>query len=343
MISMIRRLLAATVTVALMMTAGTGYAAHETPVAGPFKIFAVLWRGETDTEEGFIDYMNQHNIPFEFIVRDLDLNSENIPAVMKEIEETHPDLVYTWGTGVTSKIFGKVANNTPAAFLQDFPGIFVAVSYPEEAKLIQSFETPGRSVTGVSFIAPVEVQLNAIQSYREFKKIAVIYDPTAGNSRINVEQLREGVPKAGMELIELPVPLDANGKPDPATLPDLVKTVQAKGAEILYIGPDSFLVRHSKAYTAAAIEAGLPTFAAIHPFLKDSRAMFGLVTDYYTMGKLAGTQAEKILMKKRPAEDLPVASLARYKLWINIDVVREMDIYPPMDMISIADFKVSPR
>ena len=37
-----------------------------------------------------------------------------------------------------------------------------------------------------------------------------------------------------------------------------------------------------------------------------------------------------------------MARLARYKLWINMDVMREIGMYPPMDMIAIADFKTSP-
>ena len=114
------------------------------------------------------------------------------------------------------------------------------------------------------------------------------------------------------------------------------------GAQLLYMGPDSFLTRHAEAYTSAAIAAGLPTFASTQAPLKNSRAMFGLVTDYHTLGKLTALQAERILVERRRPEDLPVARLARYKLWINMDVMRELSLYPPMDMIAIADFKTSP-
>ena len=47
-------------------------------------------------------------------------------------------------------------------------------------------------------------------------------------------------------------------------------------------------------------------------------------------------------MEGRRPEDLPVARLARYKLWINMDVMRELGLYPPMDMIAIADFQDQP-
>ena len=307
-----------------------------TGVQKPFRIFAVLWRGETDVEAGFRDYLNQRRIPFELTVRNLKLNRGNVPPILEEIAREKPDLVYTWGTGTTSSVLGRFDSETPERFVEGIPGLFVMVAYPQKARIVKSYEETGRPVTGVSFLAPVEVQLNAILAYRPFKTIAVIYDEKASNSRINVEQLREEATKMQLNLIVLPVPLNDNGRSDPRTLPGLVETAKARGADILYMGPDSFLTRHGKTYTGAAIKAGLPIFASTQAPLKDHRATFGLVTDYHTLGKLAGYQAEQILVEKKRPEDIPVKRLARYKLWINIDVARLVKIYPPMSMIPIA-------
>ena len=308
----------------------------------PFRIFAVVWRGETEVEQGFRDYLTQRGIPFEMTVRNLNLDRGNSPPIVEEIKRVRPDLVYTWGTGTTSSIVGRLETDTPESFVRDVPAVFTLVSYPMAANIVASYENTGRPVTGVAFLAPVEIQLKTIAAYRPFKTIAVIYDETAGNSRINVADLREAAPGMGINLIELPVPLGENEKPDPAALPRLVEEAKAAGAELLYMGPDSFLTRHAREYTGAAIAAGLPTFASTQAPLKNSRAMFGLVTDYHTLGKLTALQAERILVEKRRPEDLPVARLARYKLWINVDVMREVGMYPPMDMIAIADFKTSP-
>ena len=307
----------------------------------PFRIFAVVWRGETEVEQGFRDYLTQRGIPFEMTVRNLNLDRGNAPPIVEEIKRVRPDLVYTWGTGTTTSIVGKVETDTPESFVRDIPAVFTLVSYPKVANIVESYESTGRPVTGVAFLAPVEAQLKSILAYRPFTTIAVIYDQTAGNSRINVADLREAAPKMGINLIELPVPLGEDGKSDPAALPRLVEQAGEAGAQLLYMGPDSFLTRHAKVYTAAAAAAGLPTFAATQAPLKNSRAMFGLVTDYHTLGKLTALQAERILVEKRRPEDLPVARLARYKLWINIDVARETGFYPPMDMITIADFKTT--
>ena len=321
---------------------GNQVVAQTSETVTPFRIFAVVWRGETDVERGFRDYLTQRGIPFEMTVRNLQLDRRNAPPIVEEIKRVRPDLIYTWGTGTTTSIVGKIDTESPDSFVRDIPGVFTVVAYPVAARIVDSFESPGRIVTGVGFLASVESHLHTIQAYRPFRTIAVIYNEGASNSRINVKQLIDFAPNLGMKIIPLPVPKTEDGKPDPATLPDLVTQAKDMGAELLYMGPDAFIVRNADAYTAAAIAAGLPTFCAVQAPLKNSRAMFGLVTDYHTLGKLTALQAERILVENRRPEDLPVARLARYKLWINIDVARELRMYPPMDMIAIADFKTSP-
>ena len=308
----------------------------------PYKIIGVVWRGETEVEDGFRAQLTQRGVPFEFEVKNLDLDRGNAPPIIDEIRREQPDLVYTWGTGTTTSIVGRVEQENPEDFIRDIPGVFVLVAYPIEANIVESFERPGRMVTGVSFLAPVEVQLGAIKAFHDFQALAVIYDESAGNSRINVEQLREAVPQAGMRLLEYPVPENDAGRPDPDALPELVHRARADGADLLYMGPDSFLTRHSDSYTSNAIEAGLPTFASTQAPLLNSRAMFGLVTDYFTLGRLAAFQAEQILVDGLDPQTLPVGQLARYKLWINMDVAHEVGLYPPLELMAIADFRDSP-
>ena len=99
----------------------------------PFRIFAVVWRGETEVEQGFRDYLTQRGIPFEMTVRNLNLDRGNAPPIVEEIKRVRPDLVYTWGTGTTSSIVGKLGTDTPESFVRDIPAVFTLVSYPKVA------------------------------------------------------------------------------------------------------------------------------------------------------------------------------------------------------------------
>ena len=64
--------------------------------------------------------------------------------------------------------------------------------------------------------------------------------------------------------------------------------------------------------------------------------MLGFVSRYYLVGKLAGAQAERILVGGERPEDIPVAPLARFALVIRMSVALELGIYPPLGLLRVA-------
>ena len=67
-----------------------------------------------------------------------------------------------------------------------------------------------------------------------------------------------------------------------------------------------------------------------------SQAMLGFVSPYYLVGKLAGAQAERILVDGEQPEDIPVRSLGRFSLVIRMSVALELGIYPPLGLLRVA-------
>lgn len=320
-----------TLWVALSVLAGPARAEVEA-----YHIFQVLWRGPTAVEDGFRSYLTERRIPFRLTVRSLDRNVDNAAAIVAEIKAKRPDLVYTWGTSTTTAILGRFGARDPERHVTDIPAVFTLVAYPREAGLIRSDAAPGDKVTGVRFLAPIEAQLNTIRAYRAFSRLAVIYNPTEHNSRLNVQELRDADTRFAYSLIELPVPLDADGRPIGSSVPHLVAEARLAGADFLYIGPDSFTAVHADTLTGEAIRNRLPTFAATELPLRSARAMMGLVGQYETIGRLTALQAERILEQGRDPGTLPVASLERFSLVLKMDVVRDLELYPPMRMLTIA-------
>ena len=64
--------------------------------------------------------------------------------------------------------------------------------------------------------------------------------------------------------------------------------------------------------------------------------MLGLVSRYYLIGKLAGAQAERILVGGEPPEQIPVTSLARFAILLRMPVALQLGIYPPMGLLRVA-------
>ncbi len=302
-----------------------------------FKITMVLWRGATDVERGFERYFQERGIPYQLTVRNLDRDRGRIPAIIEEIRRDKPDLVYTWGTGTTLGVAGALGKRDRAKHIHEIPVVFTLVAYPKLVGLIKDDENPGENVTGVRFLADIDVQLNSIRGYLDFDKLAVIYNPKAANSIRNVEQLREESAKSAFKLIELPAPIGENGRPIDSAVGNLVAQAVKQKADIIYMGPDSYTFVNREALTNEATKAGIPTFAATEAPLNDSKVTFGLVSRYFSLGKLTGSQAEKILVGKKKAGKVPVAQLSRFSFVINMPVIRELGIYPPMSVLRIAD------
>ena len=80
---------------AAVLSAAAAPGRAQSPGGGPFEIFAVVWRGETEVEAGFRDYLTQRGIPFKMTVRNLNLDRGRAPAIVEEIKRARPDLVYT--------------------------------------------------------------------------------------------------------------------------------------------------------------------------------------------------------------------------------------------------------
>ncbi len=317
-----------------------GVAAAQTPAvrtpAEPFHVFLVVWRGETDVEHGFRAHLQEQGIPVRYTLRNLAQDRSRIPEVVAEIKSVKPDLVHTFGTSTTAGIFGRYGESDPAAHVQGIPGVFSIVAYPIEARIVESFESTGRPITGTAFLPPVERQLDALLAYRSVERLGVVYNSLEQNSVINVEQLRSAAAERGIELLEAPVPLDDDGRADPNRLSEAVDRLAGGGVEFLYIGPDSFLTRNRAQVTGLAAERGIPTVAGTEATFEGSQAVLGFVSRYYLVGKLAGAQAERILVGGELAEDLPVASLARFALLIRMPVALELEVYPPLSLLRIA-------
>ncbi len=326
---------------AATITALAGVVAAQAPAGArtqedPFHVFLVVWRGETDVEHGFRAHMRERGIPVRYTLRNLGQDRGRIPVIVAEIRTARPDLVHTFGTSTTLGILGPREAADPTAHVQGIPGVFSIVAYPIEANIVESFDSTGRSVTGTAFLPPVKKQLDALLQYRSVERLGVIYNSLERNSEINIKELREEAAERGIELLEAPAPLDADGRPDPGRLTEVVNGLADDGAEFLYMGPDSFVTRNDVRITEAAVARGIPVFAGTEASFVGSQAMLGFVSPYYLVGKLAGAQAERILVDGEPPEDLPVRSLGRFSLVIRMSVALELGIYPPLDLLRVA-------
>jgi putative ABC transport system substrate-binding protein len=303
----------------------------------PYRIYMILYRGETDVEKGFRDYLAARKLNMELIVRDVAQDVSKVPALVAEARAMRADLVYTWGTPVTLAAAGTESEHAPPRYLNDIPIVFTMVTSPEAAGLLHDRTSSGRNITGASHVVPLEQQLEAMRAYRPLNKLGVLYNPAEPNSVLIVRQLRAAAAKSRFQLLEQAVSLDTNGQPQVAALPDLVASLAAKGPQLLYLGPDSFIGANCRVITETALEHGLPCFSATEIALRQGRALFGLVSRYDAVGRLAARMAEQILVHHQRPQDIPVETLARFSYIVNMEVAARLDYYPPLKVLNYAE------
>lgn len=326
---------------AVLRAAGAACAWLATPALRasprPYRIYMMLYRGQSGVEQGFRDYFAVNGIAVQLIMRDVALDIGKVPQLVAEARALRADLIYTWGTPVTLAVAGRADAVDPAVHVTDIPVVFTMVASPLGSGLVKSLASSGRNVTGACHVVPLQQQLSAIRAYRRFERIAVIYNPTEPNSVQNVAEWRALAAANRLRLLEMPVPLDAKGQPDAAALPQLVASLAQATTQLLYIGPDSFLAANRKALTAAALTQRLPTFAATEVYLRDGKALFGLVSGYDSVGRLTAHKAAQILVHHMAPAAVPIETLARFSYLVNMAAADQLQLYPPLKVINYAE------
>lgn len=304
----------------------------------PYRIFMITWRGWEDASQGFKDYLDRRGVPIELIVRDAQRDRERVAEFAAEAKALEPDLVYTWGTTTALTTFGRYDTVDPGAHVTDIPSVFTIVSDPVGSGLVRSYGEPRENLTGTLYIAPVETQLRTIEAYGPFERLGTVYNALESNARLTVEAIERIAGESAFDYRAVPISLTDDGRPDVAALPDAVRALKDDGADWLYIPPDSFLNVNRLPLTESATAIGLPSFASAENFVRDAMALLGLVSRYYNVGQFTGYVAEQILVHGASPQSIPVESLDRFSLLINMAAAHALDFYPPMSMLTIAEF-----
>ena len=301
----------------------------------PYTIAMVLPRDNQNIEAGFTNYLQRQGLSVRFLPIRYSGNAQDIPALRQQVREAHPDLIYTWGTPTTLALAGHYDSKDG---IRDTAIVFTEVTDPVGAGLIKSLAQPDRNVTGVSHVAPIPVQLNAIRAYRPFNKLGYVHNPAEPNSQLILAQLQDLARQQKVEVVTATLPQRASGEPDESGITPAIESVAQQGADFLYIGPITYLAyTHRDAVTQAALANKLPTFCATESIVRQSGCMFGLFANGNNIGAFAGSMAKRILVDKQTPESIPASSLQRFSLLINMRTASALTLYPPMLLLNVAE------
>ena len=302
-----------------------------------FHIVMVPWRGITDGERGFMDYLERRNIPVRYTILDCEKDQNRLPGFVEQIKILKPDLVYVFGTTGILGLAGPHDNHPADKYIDDIPIVFNIVSVPVKSGLVPGLESSGRNVTGASHIVPLPIQVKALQSLMKLERLGAAFNPQEKNAVLAVEGLDELGKQEGFEVIEAPFEIGPDDKPNVETIPAVIAKLAAAKPQFIYLPSDSFLVANSKKVIEEINRWKIPSFSATEVPIKKAGALTGLVSRYYNVGQLAGYKAEQILIDKIPPKDIPMETLSRFSFMLNLKTAHLLEFYPPLSVLKFVE------
>ncbi len=247
-------------------------------------------------------------------------NPATAAQIAQKFAAARPDVIVAIATPSAQSAVSKAGN---------IPVIFSAVTDPLAAKLVNSVEKPGGSVSGVSDLSPVKQHLALIKEILpEANTVGVIYSAGEDNSVSLVNLVKENASKAGFnEVKEATV---ASSSEVATAARSLVGSVDA-----IYVPTDNTVVSALESVVQVGKENGLPVFSGDTDSVKRG-AIASIGFNYYDIGVQTGEMVVKVLKGANP-EDLPVEFANVLRLYINPSAAESMGVTLPNSVTDRAD------
>jgi putative ABC transport system substrate-binding protein len=238
---------------------------------------------------------------------------------------------------VRLKIDVLVAQGTPAALAAlrataTTPVVFVSAGDPVGNGLVASLARPGKNVTGMSAISPVQV-MKGVELLKEsaprVTRVAILLDLSNPNQAMQIGEQDAAANAIGVELRRV----DVRSSSD---LDAAFTTIVRERAQAVYLFPLRIGRPEADRIVEFTVKNRLPTLGLVDVQYK---AVGVLV--YYSFSRLeqydrAASFVDRILKGANPA-DLPVEQPTKFELVINLKTAKAIGLTIPPSLLLRAD------
>ncbi|WP_047043785.1 ABC transporter substrate-binding protein [Vibrio mexicanus] len=210
---------------------------------------------------------------------------------------------------------------------RSIPVVFTAVTDPIGAKLVKRMEQPGKNVTGLSDLSPVEQHVELIKEILpNAKSIGVVYNPGEANAVTLVALLKESAKAHGLSVVEGTALKSAD-------VQSATQAIAAK-SDVIYAPTDNTVASAIEGMIVAANQSKTPVFGGATSYVEKG-AIASLGFDYYQVGVQTADYVVAILQGKQPgALDVKVAQGS--DLVVNTSASQSLGITLPESLVSRA-------
>lgn len=210
----------------------------------------------------------------------------------------------------------------------DIPVLFTAVTEPEEAGLVESWEAPGSNITGTSDLNPVKKQLELItEVVPETESVGIVYSSGEVNSQVQVDIAKEAAEELGLTIKEATVTNSSEVAQATESLGDV---------DAIYIPTDNRVTEGFEAVVQIAEKKQIPLFGAEGGQIeRGAIATYGI--DYTELGYQTGQMALRILEDGADPAEMPVETLDTLQLFVNTGAAERLGVTLPETLVEEAD------
>jgi putative ABC transport system substrate-binding protein len=251
------------------------------------------------------------------------------------VEGQNVRIDYRWAEGHYDRLPALAADlvrsRVAVAATPDLPIVFLTGRDPVQLGFVDSFNRPGRNLTGVN-MQNAELESKRIELLRELKPhattIAILINPENPNHRFRVDAM-EAVVRAGGQQ---PVVLGAATEGD---FEAAFVTLAQRSADALIVLPDPFLDSYRETLVKLSARHAVPAIYQWREFVR-AGGLLSYGTSLADAHRQIGNYAGKILQGAKPA-DLPVVQPTRFELVINLKTAKKLGLRVPDRLLAIAD------
>lgn len=293
------------------------------------KVFSigVVVRGETYRPgvEGFkkrmqeLGYEEGKNVRYDVVFVD---KREDLPGAISGLLSRGVDLIHTYSTPATTEAYKQT---------KTVPIVFGSMGDPLASKTVQSLQTSGTNVTGVSSLSVLLMPKRMeylLEAAPRAKRIAVPYTPDDIAGASSYRAAEEAASRLGVTLVPYRVSAER-------TVRDTAAAILRTDVDGIVISSDSAVWANLDAYVAQAKREKLP-FAVFDKDMVVKGGLVGYGPDYFITGTQSAVLADKILKGQRPT-DLPIEAPQKFILAVNLDTARAIGLTLPRTLLEKAD------
>ena len=273
------------------------------------------------TLEGLIEHLTNENLidRFNIIIQNAQGDASIAATIAQQFVNDNVDLIYAIATPAAQAAFNATTDT-------NIPVVINAVTSPVGAGVVQSLESSGTNVTGVTNASPLQPQLALVKEMLpQVQNIGLLFNLGEVNGRVLVEEAQRIAPLLGMNAIVIGV---SNISEVAAAMGQLLPQVDA-----IFNVTDNLVASATAQIVDLALQANKPVFGS-DPNLINQGLVAVDGVDFNSLGKQAGAMVIDILFNGTLPTDIPIGRPTNTRLFINEEKAETLGIIIPQSLIA---------